>query len=289
MARSPMRSAFDGPFCCGAECRIRRVRHPSTWPPAVSVPAFEQEGRTRGRVGRAEPGPHGAVAAGDPADGLLQDRTPAIASPSFGPGRLEDRPWPDRLDPRRDRGSPRAVVRKLEDIDLIHAVPAQQVAHPVGLEIAGQQQRHAPVPDRPPDLDHLRAVVVPNVPVVGMWMQPAPSGPQKLRDAPVLADLDRNVVRSCRFDQLRRRAGRIARGGRQQGAIRDQAIGREPPEYRGHRSEVIHVRMAHDDRLDAAHAGRSQRRNHGADPERGVVKASGIEHHRPGAVPEHVT
>ena len=173
------------------------------------------------------------------------------------------------------------MVGKLEDIGRRHGRAVEQVANPVGLEVAREQPREIPVADPPADLDHLRAVVVFRVAVVGMRMQPTPAGSEEVRGAARLADLDGNAGGPGRRDQRRRSTGRIALGPLDRRTIEDEAIGREATEDRGHRPEVVEVRMAHDDRLDASHPGRSQRRNDRADSERGVIETSRVEHHRP--------
>lgn len=171
------------------------------------------------------------------------------------------------------------MVWKLEHVYFHLRRPPEKIPDPVGFEIAGQEESEASILVRPANLDDLRAVVVSRVTIVGVRMQPVPPRPEEVRGATELADLDRDSAGPRRTDQSGRPAGRVVLGGFDQGSIQDQPIGRKAGEDRGHRSEVIQVRVAHDHRLEAAHAGRPQRRHDGPDPQRAVVEASCIEDH----------
>jgi len=116
-------------------------------------------------------------------------------------------------------------------------------------------------------MDHLRAVVVAGVPCVGRGMQPGPGATGEPLASARRADFDGNPERTRRGQQLAGGAARIPHSGLLHHGVHDESLGREPRKDRRDCGEVIDVRVAHDDRLEPAHARGTQGWRRGADPE----------------------
>ena len=170
---------------------------------------------------------------------------------------------------------------KLNDITDERRSASDEILNAASLNVAGEQEIETPVRKEPTDGNHLRSVVLAGVANIRIGMQPFPLGPEKLPRPADRALLDRHSEQSGRLDQFAGSAARLADRGLEHGRIQDQSFGGESREYRGHRREVIEVRMAHDDRLDASHSRSPQGRNRRADSERAQVETSRIEDHGP--------
>ena len=170
---------------------------------------------------------------------------------------------------------------KLNDITHEHRSASDEILNAASLDVAGEQEIETPVRKAPTDGNHLRSVVLAGVANIRIGMQPFPIGPEKPPRPAERTLLDWHSQQSGRFHQLAGSAGWFSGRGLEHSRIQDQSFGGESREYRGYRGEVIEVRMAHDDRLDASHSRSPQGRNRRADSERAQVETSRIEDHGP--------
>lgn len=147
-------------------------------------------------------------------------------------------------------------MRKFDQINLDRARTGQEIADPLGLDVAGQHQVEIGMAEVPTDRDDLRTVVVAPIPILWMRMKPRPGRPEHPVDSAQRTGLDRHAGGLSRPDQPTRSALRMPFGLVEHAWVEDQPVGRDARQDRRDGREVVEVRMAHDDRLEPTNAGR---------------------------------